>query len=156
MKESAGFTLIEILVAVIILAGGLLGLASLQVTSLSNNQNAYNRSQAAQLAYDIADRMRGNSSAAANYIIDQAALSAILCPGGSNPCSACSSSGSQCNSTQLAQKDLYDWKTALNSTFVGGTGSITGVGGNYTITINWSEKEQSSVSTKTFSIRFRL
>jgi len=58
MFKTTGFTLIEVLVAVVVLAGGLLGLAALQVTSLSSNQTAYNRSQATQLAYDIADRMR--------------------------------------------------------------------------------------------------
>ena len=62
MNKNTGFTLIEVLIAMIILAVGLLGLAGLQATSLRNNQSAYNRSVATQLAYDIADRMRANYS----------------------------------------------------------------------------------------------
>ena len=59
-NKNAGFTLIEVLIAMLVLAVGLLGLAGLQATSLRNNQSAYNRSQATQLAYDLADRMRAN------------------------------------------------------------------------------------------------
>ena len=60
MNKNTGFTLIEVLIAMIVLAVGLLGLAGLQATSLRNNQSAYNRIKATQLAYDIADRMRAN------------------------------------------------------------------------------------------------
>jgi len=48
------------LVAMLVLAIGLLGLAGLQVVGLRNNQSAYLRAQATQLAYDMADRMRTN------------------------------------------------------------------------------------------------
>ncbi|MCX7101946.1 MAG: type IV pilus modification protein PilV, partial [Methylobacter sp.] len=65
MKQTAGFTLIEVLIAMLVLAVGLLGLAGLQATSLKSNQSAYNRSQATQLAYDLADRMRANVAGAA-------------------------------------------------------------------------------------------
>ena len=60
MKTHSGFTLIEVLISMLILAVGLLGLAGLQATGLRNNLSAYNRSQATQLAYDMADRMRAN------------------------------------------------------------------------------------------------
>jgi len=60
MKKHKGFTLIEVLVSMIVLAIGLLGLAGLQMSSLRNNLSAYHRSQATQLAYDMADRMRTN------------------------------------------------------------------------------------------------
>jgi type IV pilus assembly protein PilV len=42
MNKNAGFTLIEVLIAMLVLAVGLLGLAGLQATSLKNNQSAYN------------------------------------------------------------------------------------------------------------------
>ena len=67
MKTNTGFTLIEVLIAMLVLAVGLLGLAGLQATSLKNNQSAYNRSQATQLAYDMADRMRANVAGVATY-----------------------------------------------------------------------------------------
>ena len=49
------------MIAVFVLAIGLLGMAGLQMTSLKNNHSAYLRTQAVEYAYDIADRMRANS-----------------------------------------------------------------------------------------------
>jgi type IV pilus assembly protein PilV len=63
-QTQSGFTLVEVLVAVVVLAVGLLGLAGLQVTSVRFNNSAYLRSQATNLAYDIADRIRANRSVA--------------------------------------------------------------------------------------------
>jgi type IV pilus assembly protein PilV len=60
-----GFTLLEILVAIVVLSIGLLGLAGLQAVSLNNNQTAYYRSIATQQAYDMADRMRANQGTTA-------------------------------------------------------------------------------------------
>ncbi len=55
-----GFTLIEVMVAVVILAVGLLGMASLMARSQKSNESAYSRSQATLMAYDIVERMRTN------------------------------------------------------------------------------------------------
>lgn len=55
-----GFTLIEVMVALVILAVGLLGMASLMTRSQQSNESAYSRSQAALMAYDIIERMRTN------------------------------------------------------------------------------------------------
>jgi len=60
INKCAGFSLLEILITVFILAIGLLGLAALQMTSLKNNHSAQHRTSAVVLAYDIADRMRLN------------------------------------------------------------------------------------------------
>jgi type IV pilus assembly protein PilV len=59
-----GFTLIEAMVALLVLSIGLLGVAGLQLTSLRSNTSSSYRSQATFLAYDIADRMRANRQAA--------------------------------------------------------------------------------------------
>ena len=60
MNRQQGFTLLEVLVAIVILAIGLIGLAGLQVVSTKNNQTAYYRAVAIQQVYDMADRMRAN------------------------------------------------------------------------------------------------
>ncbi len=65
-RSCRGFTLIEVLVAIVILSVGLLGLAGLQVSGLRNNQEAYLRSQATIIAEDVFDRMRANRAAAQN------------------------------------------------------------------------------------------
>lgn len=61
-RRARGASLIEVLVAVVVLSLGLLGLAGLQMTSLRSNHSAYLRSQATLLAYDLTDRMRADCS----------------------------------------------------------------------------------------------
>jgi type IV pilus assembly protein PilV len=69
-SRSRGFTLIEALVSLLVLSIGLLGVASLQLSSLRANSSAAARSQATFLAYDIADRMRANRNAAKAGLYD--------------------------------------------------------------------------------------
>ena len=59
-KYSQGFSLIEVLVAVLIVGVGILGVAGMQVVSLQQNRNVLLRDQALQAANDILDRMRAN------------------------------------------------------------------------------------------------
>lgn len=62
-----GFSLIEVLVAMLILAIGLLGLAALQTQGVRFNHDAYVRTHATVLAYDIVDKMRLNQPNRASY-----------------------------------------------------------------------------------------
>lgn len=114
-KES-GVGLIEVMVSLLVLAIGLLGVAGLQTKSLSYTQNAYYRTQATNLAYDVIDRMRANkvsaknSGYASNY--NQTHSSAGDC------------SSSTCSSSQIASYDLKQWKQALQDTLPSGQGEI--------------------------------
>ncbi len=65
-SRARGFTLIESLVALLVLSIGLLGIAAMQLASLQANNGAFQRTQATFLAQDIADRMRANRTAAIN------------------------------------------------------------------------------------------
>ena len=107
MNKNAGFTLIEVLIAVVILAGGLLGLAALQATSLKNNQSAYNRSQATQLASDMADRVRANVAGMTTYMgsMGQSPDTATAKP-------ACFVAPG-CSAAEMAENDLYEWNCAI-------------------------------------------
>lgn len=64
MKRQAGVTLIEVMVALLVFAIGLLGVAALQGLSLQGGQSAYHRTQATNLAYEVSDFARSNRSAA--------------------------------------------------------------------------------------------
>nr|WP_297355420.1 type IV pilus modification protein PilV [uncultured Caldimonas sp.] len=68
-----GATLIETLVAVLVLSIGILGIAGLQARALQNNQSAYERSQAVMLSYFALDAMRANLAAAksGSYALDK-------------------------------------------------------------------------------------
>jgi type IV pilus assembly protein PilV len=147
MKNQNGFTLIEVLIAVVLLAGGLLGLAALQAAGLSNNQSAYNRSQATQLAYDIADRMRANPKAAASYLANPSTANATA--------TACSSSANTCTPAQLAVKDLYDWGVDLDNTLPNGEGRVAVAGSVYTVTVSWDD-DKSGAANFNFQMRFQL
>lgn len=161
MKANAGFTLIEVLVAVVILALGLIGLAGLQATGLANNQSAYNRSQVSQLAYDIADRMRSNSGFAANYVLATAG-GIPACPNGTydniNPssCTSCTTTATPCDEATMVTKDVFDWKLALRATVPLGDGAIVSEGANvYSVTIQWDDTK-SGVAGANFGMRFRI
>jgi len=76
-RHQLGLTLIEILVAVVILSVGLLGLAGLQVLGLKNISISGTHAQAAILAHDLAERIHVNDSDVASYL----PLDASSCPG---------------------------------------------------------------------------
>ena len=111
MNKNTGFTLIEVLIAMLVLAVGLLGLAGLQATSLKNNQSAYNRSQATQLAYDIADRMRSNPSVGGNFYLTAFSCDfscCNLCNPTDTPCTACATTANSCTPAEISrEKNLY-------------------------------------------------
>jgi type IV pilus assembly protein PilV len=130
-NKQNGFTMIELLIALLILAVGLFGMASLMMTSMKSNQSAAMRSQASWLAYDIVERMRLNSAVATSsdsYEI-AAATDAPLDPG-------CKANG--CSPNNVAVLDLNEWKTQLGQAAL--TGSVDRAGTNaYTIVISWQE-----------------
>lgn len=59
-RRQRGVTLIEVLIAILVLSFGLMGLASLQLMTLRNNQSSFDRSRAIMAVYSIADIMRAN------------------------------------------------------------------------------------------------
>ncbi|KXJ53504.1 type IV pilus modification protein PilV [Neptuniibacter pectenicola] len=65
-KKQQGTTLIEVLIAVVVISIGLLAVAALQTVALKSNNGSYYRSQATFLAYDMADRIRAAPDAAEN------------------------------------------------------------------------------------------
>lgn len=83
-RPQRGMTLIEILVAIVVLSVGLLGLAGLQLKGMQVNQGSVYRWQAAMLAEDIADRMRADRTGALN---GNYTLTAALAAGASAPTS---------------------------------------------------------------------
>ncbi|UTW06692.1 type IV pilus modification protein PilV [Pseudomonas benzenivorans] len=122
--------MIELLIALLILAVGLFGTASLMMTSMQSNQSAAARSQASWLAYDIIERMRLNSAVATgtdNYVI-AAAAGVPADPG-------CKANG--CTANNVAALDLFEWKTQLVQSNL--TGAIARAGNAYTVSIFWQE-----------------
>lgn len=131
-----GFTLIEVLIALLVLSIGLLGLAMLQLESLKYNTDAYFRTQATMLAYDIIDRMKANPDAANAGLYDATAK-----PGANQTCG--DTSAGCANTTDLANYDLNVWYTKLDAVLppASTASSISSPGANaHTIIITWSER----------------
>jgi type IV pilus assembly protein PilV len=76
--RAKGFTLIEALVALVILSIGLLGVAGMQIAGLRNNLSAASRTQASYLADDIIDRMRANNTAARGGLYEVPTMGATI------------------------------------------------------------------------------
>ena len=68
ITSDSGFTLIEVLVALLIVALGMLGNAMLQLQGMKNSNDAYLRSQIGLFAYDIADKIRANRECQDAYL----------------------------------------------------------------------------------------
>ena len=119
-NRQRGMTLLEVLIALLVLSIGLLGMAGLQVTSIRNSHSAYMRSQASILAYDAIDRMRANQAAAVSAA-DPYALALADNPG--TPVSNCNAS--TCTTAQLTAFDLFEWTQALANELPSGDGSIS-------------------------------
>lgn len=146
-NKDGGFTLVEVLVALLVLSIGLLGLAALQSTALQFNTDSYQRTQATLLAYDILDRMRLNSPAvsAGNYDAATAsdANSKISTYDGCKG-STCSCGTSSCNAANLATYDLGQWyekQKELQGGTLSSPGTISRTGSQVTITLRWVERD---------------
>lgn len=131
-QTESGFTLLEVLIAIVVVSIGLLTVAALQVVTKKANYDAVQRTTASLLAHEMAERMRMNSgtelapTVLANYLVPTASPLG----GGSiatEPTPTCVS-GSPCNPTQLAAHDLWEWEQTLDgqTELAAGTGAQTG------------------------------
>ena len=148
-----GFSLIEVLVALLVLAIGLLGLAALQTTGLKFGHQSYERTQAVLQAYDVIDRMRANKSGTGSTInsaFDSVAL-------GNLPTVPVDCAAALCDGGQLAAYDIRSWNTANAGLLAEGRGAIckgtftndannypTGcnvTGSIYRVAVTWKEQD---------------
>lgn len=139
-KRVSGFSLIEVLIALVILSVGTLGIAAMMAVSLKNKNSSYSRAQASDLAYTILDRMRANRATAIQHGYDIAL--------GANPVQyppdGCIGIAADCSPSQIADLDLTQWKSSIADILPSGDGSVRTVELNQiteaTITIQWNER----------------
>lgn len=125
--HARGFSLLEVLIALLIFSFGLMGLAALQSFSVKNNQSSNFRSQATVLAYQIIDAMRANRSAVltGHYYTDYAATD----------CQAADPTG-----TTPAETDLAIWRNNIACALPGGMGAVHFPAvGQVDIEITWTD-----------------
>jgi type IV pilus assembly protein PilV len=119
-RYAQGFTLLEILVAIVVLSFGLLGMVGIQAMALKSNSDAKQQSTAVQLGVELSEMMRGNKgiavglTAAANpYLISDYIANGTI----AEPAQYCDR-GTGCTSAfNVAQWEIADWLTRVNDTF---------------------------------------
>ena len=104
-SKARGFTLYEVLIAVLILAIGILGVTGLQVLSLQQNRSALLRAQALQVGNDILDRIRANPDGTYDNIgFDDDPSGSVNCVGAT----------ADCSEDEMATYDIGQWKCSIN------------------------------------------
>lgn len=134
-----GTSLIEALVAMVVLSLGLLGLAGLQLNSMKTAQGAHLRAQAAEHAYDILDRMRADrlQARSGRYVIAM--------------------DSSPPDGTSLANSELRSWLGLIAGTLPDGDGSIAMPDTEtVTITIQWNDSRSGGAQTEQYVLQSQL
>ena len=160
-SKQTGFTLLEVLIALVILSVGLLGLAGIQQTGVRNNHNALLRSQASFLAYEVVDYMRSNLVGVQLLHYDAvAAPTAPVC----GEASACDNTAAN----RMADYDLVNWYNNLTAALPNGNGTIACTdsdttdaivctpGSTISVTVTWDESTISGTTTQAFNTDIQL
>jgi type IV pilus assembly protein PilV len=125
-RHAGGFTLIEVMVAVFVLAIGIVGATATQLTALRTREGTAHLSRGVQLATTLAERMRANAQqmqladARNPYLQMHYDAASDGAPAGARPCHR----GASCSSADLAAFDLHEIKQGLRAGFPGGRATV--------------------------------
>lgn len=138
-QRVGGFSLIEVLIALVVLAFGLLGLALLQTVNLKYTQSANQRTQAVNLAGQLLDMMRSNRSELAAYSMTPANFAGVVPP------------VSGCASTTLmgASGNVPRWQCEVRETLGAQATANVGIDAptrTVTVTVTWVEQNASPLA----------
>ncbi len=127
-----GFTLLEVLIAMLVLAIGLLGIAAMQLRGLQYSHDAYIRSQISVLASDIADRIRLNKANASDYEVTHTVT--VTRPTGCT------------NATATANNDLTCWHAQVYDALPPDSKAdiSADAAGMFTVTLSWRDKNDTN------------
>ncbi len=147
--KQSGFSLIELLVAIVVFSIGLLAVAGLQSVSKSANFQSLQRSTASHIAYGLLEEMRTNGNGIDVYLASADLGENVIA---AEPVPNCSTMAATCNAAQKAVHDLWFWESVLDGEMEVGAegaagglvqpticieGPAGGVAGIYTVTIAW-------------------
>lgn len=129
-RKQRGFSLVEVLIALIIMSVGMLGIAGLYVQSMQAGRTSLFRHHAVTLAGDVADRIRANPTAGIAYT-------------GAGVDFGCVATGVDCNEVEMASSDILFWSQQADESIPNGDVAIafddTTVPPSYTIAVTWDE-----------------
>lgn len=141
----AGAGLIEVLVAIVLLATALLGFTRLQLETLKNQRLSYGHSMAQALAFDLSERIHANPEGISSY-----AVSGIADSPAAGGCTT------DCSSVSVAAQDLADWQRAIErSALPLGNADVEVSAGRVTITIEWQDSLSDALVLQPFTFEVR-
>jgi len=141
----AGSSLIEVLVAMLVLSIGLLGVAGLAAASLRFSQGGWARASVASGLSDLADRVRTNPGADVTaYVFNTTTYAdqrTALEDGTVTIDRDCMADGTACNATELAAFHMAEWRLAMNRNMPGSAVWVSGQRDEgYQATLMWFDK----------------
>lgn len=129
-RSQTGFSLIEAMVSLVVISVGMIGIASLYGQGLGASRTALFRTQAVNLAADMADRIRVNRQGGADY-------------GGAAALNGCDPGGGvNCTPAQMAAHDLFVWGAQVAAQMPNGVGVVQFAATTpptFTIQVTWQE-----------------
>jgi type IV pilus assembly protein PilV len=144
-KPQQGFSLVEVLIALVIMSVGMLGIATLFVQGMQAGRTSMFRHNAVILVGDVADRIRANPTAGAAYAA------------GAGVDSGCVAQGTNCSQPQMASHDIFLWTQQAADSLPGGTVNVVFDGAvvppTYEITANWTEAGENLNYSITIPVR---
>lgn len=145
-QKAGGFTLIEVLITILVMAFGLLGFALLQTMSVRFAQSANYRTQMTNLTYELIDQMRANRVVMTTYLGDYAGTT------DSDTCAPTIGQGVTSSNFREA------WECRLGKALgEGATANVSGVGNEVTVSITWGDNRWDPDATdQTFSASTQL
>lgn len=141
-NKQRGFSMIEILITLVIIAIALLGTAGLQLYAMRNTKSADQRNQAVFLASELIERMEANKAGAVagSYVINGVAATTAT-----TDCMA-----GTCNSTQIASYDLAQWTASVASAVPGASwdvsAAVAGLLATYTVRVQWTDRDKQAAN----------
>lgn len=140
-----GFSLVEVLIALVIMSVGMLGIAGLYVQSMQAGRTSMFRHHAVTIAGDVADRIRANPLAGVAY----------AAPGGVD--SGCVAMGVDCSNPQMASHDIFLWTQQVQAQLPAGEVNIVHNAAvnppEYEIEVAWTEAGEDLDYTITIPVR---
>jgi len=159
LNKVRGVSLVESMVAMLVLSIGMLGIAALYVESLRSGRSALARTQAIMLVTDMADRIRANASVANSYAKAANTAGTLL--------AACNGGTGTCTPANMAANDVAIWHRMVDDRAANaasgqhglpnGRGTITIAVGPpriVTIAVQWQEVNQTTPSS--YALRVRI
>lgn len=145
-NKEKGYTLFEVMVAIVVLSMGMMALGSVMVRSLRYSKESANRFVATQQLYEMADRMRANHKGVSSGNYDNKSGIAAV--------ESCRTRS--CTYTELAEFDVSEWNSKNSRVLPLGEGEIIKDGDSFILVVSWQERNMNTSEAETSEVRMRI